>query len=326
MKNILVSGASGIIGYGILRSLKNSGKNLRLIGTTIYPDSAAEGFCDIFEQALPTSDKGYIDWLLKIINKHKIDLIIPGIEADMYKWVEHIPQIQQSGVVILLNNTSLISFCKDKWNFYQKLKENNSQFAIETSLDSDFDTLANNFALPFLLKPRCGHGSKGIVKIDSSDVFYKHQKDIGTILMAQPIIGNENEEFTTSAFCDGNGSFYTCMTLKRKLSKDGFTEKAEVVDLDQLKDVLETLCKLFKPIGPTNFQFRRQEGILKLLEINPRISSSTSIRMRFGYNESLMALEYFLEGKKPEQPLIKKGKAVRYIEDLIIYDENRDNI
>jgi len=41
MKNILVSGASGIIGYGILRSLRLSGIPYKLIGTTIYPDSAA---------------------------------------------------------------------------------------------------------------------------------------------------------------------------------------------------------------------------------------------------------------------------------------------
>ena len=53
MWNILVSGASGIVGYGILRSLKKSGKELRLIGTTIYNDSVAQGFCDIFEQAPP---------------------------------------------------------------------------------------------------------------------------------------------------------------------------------------------------------------------------------------------------------------------------------
>ena len=33
MKTILVSGASGIVGYGILKSLKNCG--YKLIGTTI---------------------------------------------------------------------------------------------------------------------------------------------------------------------------------------------------------------------------------------------------------------------------------------------------
>ncbi len=61
------------------------------------------------------------------------------------------------------------------------------------------------------------------------------------------------------------------------------------------------------------------EGALKLLEINPRISSSTSIRTAFGYNECAMAVEYYLEGKTPKQPVIRPGRAVRYTEDLIFY-------
>ena len=139
--------------------------------------------------------------------------------------------------------------------------------------------------------------------------------------MAQPIMGDDNEEYTTSAFCDGKGGFYAYMTLKRKLSKDGFTEKAEVVDVDDMKEALSTLCSYFSPVGPTNFQFRRHQGGLKLLEINPRISSSTSIRSAFGYNESLLAIEYFLENKEPLQPIIKHGRAVRYMEDFIFYED-----
>jgi carbamoyl-phosphate synthase large subunit len=73
------------------------------------------------------------------------------------------------------------------------------------------------------------------------------------------------------------------------------------------------------PVGPTNFQFRKQDGILKLLEINPGFHLPTSIRAAFGYNESLMAVEYFLENKKPTQPVIRKGKAVRYVDDFIFY-------
>jgi carbamoyl-phosphate synthase large subunit len=58
----------------------------------------------------------------------------------------------------------------------------------------------------------------------------------------------------------------------------------------------------------------------KLLEINPRISSSTSIRTAFGYNESAMAVEYFLEQRTPTQPLIRRGKAVRYTDEQIFYE------
>jgi carbamoyl-phosphate synthase large subunit len=320
MKNILVSGASGIIGYGILRSLRLSGKDLRLIGTTIYTDSVAEGFCDFFEQAIPTNDPKYIDWLIKIIKKHQIDFIIPGIEADMYKWVEHSTEIELSGAKLLLNNKELISLCNDKWVFYEKLKENNSPFTIDTTLESDFNTLVNKFGTSFLLKPRSGHGSKGIIRVNNLTTFLSHKEFIGTQLMVQPIVGNDDDEYTTSAFCDGKGGFYAFMTLRRKLSKEGFTDKADVVDLENINFALLSLCNLFKPLGPTNFQFRKQGTHLKLLEINPRISSSTSIRAKFGYNESLMAIEYFLDGKEIIQPIIRKGKAIRYVEDLIIYE------
>jgi carbamoyl-phosphate synthase large subunit len=319
MKNILVSGASGIVGYGILRSLKRTNKPLRLIGTTIYDDSVAQGFSDIFEQAPLTNNDEYLGWLLTLIRKHEIDFLIPGIEADMYKWSENIAEIEKSGAVILLNNADLIGLCKDKWVFYESLCIAKSPYAIESSLIKDFDQLVNKYGLPFLLKPRRGYGSKGIVIVGDECTFLEHLPKIGSLLIAQPIIGNENEEFTTSAFCDGIGDYYCFMTLKRKLSKDGFTEKAEVVNLEGMDVVLKELCNYYKPVGPTNFQFRKQDGVFKLLEINPRISSSTSIRCAFGYNESQMSVEYYLENKKPVQPLVKLGKAVRYVEDYIFY-------
>ena len=217
MWNILVSGASGVVGYGILRSLRKSGKELRLIGTTIYNDSVAQGFCDIFEQAPPTSDAGYIDWLLNIIKSYHIDFMIPGIEADLYNWVEHLTEIEKCGVKLLLNNITLILLCKDKWAFYETFKRADTPHIIECSLVSDFDQIVDKFGLPFLLKPRSGYGSKGIVRIENIDAFLKHKNDLGPILMAQPIIGNENEEYTTSAFCDGKGSFFASMTLKEKI-------------------------------------------------------------------------------------------------------------
>jgi carbamoyl-phosphate synthase large subunit len=322
MINILVSGASGIVGYGILRSLKKSGKPLSLIGTSIYTDSVAQGFCDIFEQAPPTNDTTYIEWLLSTIKKHHVDLIVPGIEIDMFKWVEHVPEIERNGATALLNNIELVELCKDKWLFYKSLSAAGMQCAIESTLNMEFDTLRRKFGIPFLLKPRRGFGSKGIVKVNSVDIFLRHQKDIGQILMAQPIVGNDEEEYTTSVFGDGGGGFYASISLKRKLSKDGFTDKAEVVDSDAFIGTISDLCKRFRPIGPTNFQFRKCADGIKLLEINPRISSSTSIRAAFGYNESAMSVDYFLDHKTPIQPEIRRGKAVRYTDEYIFYENS----
>jgi len=321
MKRVLVSGASGIVGYGILRSLRKLEQSCFLVGTSIYADSVAPAFCDIFEQAPPTNSVGYLDWFLETLVRHKIDLVIPGIEIDMYRWVQSIPQILETGALPLLNKTDLIALCKDKWSFYENLSEAHISYAIESSLSSDFSLLLENFGLPFLLKPRQGFGSKGIVRVDCEETFSKYKSDMGISLMAQPLVGSDDEEYTTSVFCDGSGGSYAAMTLRRRLSRDGFTEKAEAVSTNEFSSAIESLCKHFQPIGPTNFQFRKCVDGIKLLEINPRISSSTAIRTAFGFNESAMSVEYFLNGKMPVQPPIRRGKAVRFTEEFIFYED-----
>lgn len=316
MKTILVSGASGIVGYGILRSLKGLG--YRIIGTTIYKSSPADCFADIVEKPPLTKDEQYIPWLIDTIKRYDIDLIIPGIEADMFAWNKHRKELEEAGTIVLLNRSELIDLCMDKWTFYQELEKHDVKCRIRSSLSQDF----NVFPTPFLLKPRCGFGARGIVKVESQDTFEAYRSEIGRTLMMQEFVGTEEEEYTVSAFFDRESKIRSLIAMRRKLSTQGFTEIAEVVSSEPFKALVQELSSIFAPVGPTNFQFRLHEGSWKLLEINPRISSSTSIRTAFGYNESKLSVDYFLQGKEIEQPKIKTGRAVRYVEDYIFYDSN----
>lgn len=313
MSTILVSGASGIIGYGILKSLRQSHPQARLIGTTVYDVSAARAFCDIFEKAPLTSSECYLSWLVDLFRKYNVSVAIPGIEADVTAWNEHRAVLEQSGTLVLLNNPDLIRLCSDKWLFYQHLVKNESPYAIPSSLEYDEELLQ----FPLLLKPRKGSGSKGISIVSDIDEL---KDGMSPGMMIQPLIGSAEEEYTASAFFDRNSQPCAFNTLKRKLSQSGFTEVAETAEVDGIYSALLHFGNIFKPVGPTNFQFRVDNGQLKLLEINPRISSATSLRTAFGYNESAMSIELLLNGRVPSQPLLKHGYAVRYTEDLIFYD------
>lgn len=321
MKRILVSGASGIVGYGILRSLRQAGEPFFLIGTSIYDDSVAPAFCDVFEQAVPTASPEYLDWLLATLRRHRVDLLIPGIEVDMYRWVEHVGEIKATGAFPILNAPGLIAACQDKWAFHQRLQEDPAPYVVDSSIETSFATLAQRFGVPFLLKPRRGSGSKGIVHVTSVEVFEKHRGEVGNVLFAQPIVGKDSEEYTNSAFCDGQGDFFASIAMRRVLSRNGWTEKAEIVDAGEFLPAMRDLCRRFQPLGPTNFQFRLCTDGPKLLEINPRISSSTSIRTAFGYNESAMAVDWFLKKRVPTQPNIRQGRAVRYTDEIVFYED-----
>lgn len=316
MYNILVSGASGIVGYGILKSLGGM-KELTLHGSTIYDDSPAVIFSHKVVKPPLTLSEGYFDWLLDYIESEHIDLIIPGIEDDLYQWNEH-REVLESVTKVVLNNPKLIRLCRSKWEFYRALHSAFSQIAIPTMLCTNFHGIASSFGVPFLLKPVYGYGSRGITIVRSENDFPEQTDG----LIAQPIIGKAEEEYTVSAFFDGAGTLRAYCALQRTLSKQGFTETASSIFLPGMAGILQQLGEIFNPVGPTNFQFRKDGNTYKLLEINPRISSATSIRSSFGYNESQMCIDYYLKNCLPVQPLICGGRAIRYTEDYVIYDRN----
>ncbi len=322
MKRVMVSGASGIVGYGILRSLRASGMELFLLGTSIHQDSVAPAFCDQFELAPRTDSPAYLAWLVQILRHYQIDMLIPGIEADLYCWNNYRSEIIETGALPLLNTAELVALCQDKWLFYQYLLEHQQDCRIPSSLSRDFDKLSAEFGLPFLLKPRRGFGSKGIVRISEQAQFEQIKAQWGDDILAQPIVGSDEEEYTVAGFGDGLGQLQACIAMRRVLSKDGFTDKAEVVSHQPFSTILSSLSQLFKPLGPTNFQFRKTTEGFCLLEINPRISSSTSIRTAFGYNESAMAVRFFLQQLPINQPELSGGCAVRYITEHIFYDHS----
>lgn len=310
---ILVSGASGIVGYGILRSLCKAG-GVRLIGSTIYPESPANVFADIFEQAPATTAPEYMDWLEGVIRRHGVDMVIPGIEIDMEVWNANRERLSKTGVAAMLNNPELIGLCLDKWKFHERLCQRCPEVAIRTSLS------AAGFSFPLLLKPRKGFGSKGIEIVRNGEELSKFAPSIGEKLMVQELVGDVEHEYTISGFFDRDSNLKALFQLRRKLSRQGFTEFAETVDIPEMRGIVARLADCFKPVGPTNFQFRKDASGWKLLEINPRISSATSIKTAFGYNECAMAVDYFLRGIEVKQPILRKGRAMRYTEDFVEYD------
>ena len=322
MTTILVTGVGAVIGYGILRSLRQTGRSLHLIGADIYPDAVGQAWADTFLRAPLTADSRYMEWLEDTLREHQVALVMPGIEQDAHFYSEHRELFDRLGVRVVLNDKRLVALTQDKWLMHQELERIGSNLRIPSYTSGSFDALAAACGLPFLLKPKCGYASKGLLRIRSLEDFSPQAHKLGDTHMAQPIVGSDDEEYTVGVFCDRGGVVQASITLQRRLAPDGSTGKAWVRQCPDLDEAVASLCAHFKAVGPTNLQFRRTQDGWKLLEINPRISSSTSIRAAFGYNESEMCLDFYLSGKEIRQPRIRPGFAVRYIEDHIVHDRD----
>lgn len=322
MKTVMVTGVGAIIGYGVLRSLRAARPDLRLIGSDIYPDAVGQVWCDHFVNAPLTSDAAYPTWLHEQVTTNQVDLLIPAIEQDVDYLSDNRERAVQLGCPMVLNNRKLVETARDKWAMDQELVSMNEPSRIESLDRGTFEQLSAQLGLPFLLKPRRGYASKGIVRVTDQASYTAHATQLGNRLIAQRIVGSEDQEFTVSIFGDGMGAVLATSCLQRRLAADGSTSKAVSTEVAGVAEVVARLCEHFKPEGPTNLQFRKAEGEWKLLEINPRISSSTSIRTAFGYNESAMCVDYYLGGIIPTQPTTRRGYAARYIEEVIVHDRD----
>lgn len=316
--NVLVTGVGAIIGYGITRSLRLCKYDVNIVGMDVYSDAVGQHWCDVFVQSLWASDDRYCDFLSDVMNQYHIDLVYFGIEQEIHKLCDSQDYFKSDYFKLIINKKALIDLSKDKWHMFEYLTANKFT-VIKSMIAGEYKIVVQNLGVPFLLKPRCSYASKGITKISTSEDFYYWKNKLGKDFMVQEIVGDDEHEYTVGIFGLGDGSFSQSITFQRKLSGEGSTVKARTVNIPILDEEVKKLVSLFKPVGPTNFQFRLHKGEFLLLEVNPRISSSTSLRTAFGFNEAEMCIEFFTENKKPSPAVIRQGTAIRYIEDIVKY-------
>lgn len=322
--NILVTGAGAIIGYGIISSLRKSKYDCHIVGMDIFYDAVGQVWCDEFVLAILASDENYIPFLEGLIDKYNIDLVFFGTEQEIKKCYECQAELGAYYKKLVINQNNLIELTEDKWDTTLFLK-NNGLKSIPSSITATFNEARDEFGLPLLMKPRRSYASKGISIVSSEQEFDTWKEKYAEQFMVQKLIGDDEHEYTAATFGFGDGTCIKPIIMQRKLSKAGATDKAVIELVPEIEKEIYDISKVLKPFGPTNFQFRFEDGDYLLLEINPRISSSTSIRTAFGYNEAEMCIEYFIEGNKPSNKKIRTGKAYRYIADVVEYNDC-DNI
>lgn len=319
---VAVTGVGAIIGQGIVRSLRASGRAIRVVGIDRSARSPGPHMVDAFEQKPNASEDTpeYQAYWDNLIQRHGIQIVLPGLEADMLYMDKNRDLFASRGVRLALNTHDLIRKTSNKWEFGKMLAD--IAYPVIPSIRPDtweeaVEKLGNP---PLLLKPLQGNGSRGIIKLEDEYDFEYWRRKATSDWMLQRIVGNSDEEYTMGVFGLGNGYFIGSLIFRRRLSPAGNTQEAEVVlHHPVLEAAVKKLCQHFSPVGPTNLQFRVEGEIAYLLEINPRFSSSNSLRTAFGFNEAVMAIDYYLFNRTPAMPALREGHAWRYYEDFVIY-------
>ena len=319
---VIVTAVGAVIGYGVIHCLRKLASPPRIIGTDIYSDAVGQRWCDHFSQAVLAKDPGYIDYLLELIARFDVGLVIPGTEYELEALHRNRNRFRDCPAVVLLNRPGVIDSMGDKW-LAHGVFTGAGIATIPSRIDDDYKAAVAELGSPMLCKLRRSDAGKGMRIVDNEAEFEACRAEAGDNFMVQKIVGNDEEEYTASVFGFGDGTAINGPALRRKLSKAGATDKAWTIEDPALTALMDSLTAHLKPLGPTNYQFRKHDGAYLVLEVNPRVSAATSIRAAFGFNEAAMCVDWFLNGLRPEPPVLRKGFALRYIADDVVYDEEK---
>lgn len=251
------------------------GDSGRIVATDITNTAPALYFADAFYLVPPISDPQYIDTILDICAKEKIDAISTCIDPEIMLLAKHREAFEKIGVLVLAPMPETAELCFDKYRMYRYL----TKCGVPTVLtygDMDSFTEALNrqeISFPVFVKPRTGSGSVGARKIfNLEDLRLAFLQDAG--LIVQEYMGDA-QDLDADVYIDTVSHEVVSIFTKKKLEmRIGGASKTVSFKEKALVDFLVCALKKFSFNGPIDVDIFCRDGQYYLSEINPRFGGA----------------------------------------------------
>lgn len=316
MVNILVTASGGLVGQGVLRSLRKNASYFQWKLITGDPDLNARGhLIGDRKVTLPMADDPeYVDKVLEVCKNEKINYIIISSDTELMNFAVSKKRFKEINTKVIVSDPTVIEIADDKYLTAEWLRQNDFPYPKTTSLET-LTIKDKDFSFPIIVKPKNGgRRSYGVLRANNfrelSDIWLKSK----TVNVAQEEL--QGDEFTAGILVV-DGIVQAVCVLRRDL-RDGNTFNAYHDETcDRFIPRLTEIAKVLQPEGPCNFQFRVKDGEPVIFEINARFSGTTPIRWMFGFNEVEELLKSYEYGTKIEQPKLKNGTVFRVMGDVL---------
>lgn len=276
--NILITSIGSLSAPFVIQTLKKLGN--KITGIDIYPQNYvfASKFIDNFYQVPPVSDtKLYKNFIFKILNKQKINLIVPLTDVDVDFYCEFHNLFNNKGVFILSPDPENTLKMRDKKFIYDKLLQTRIK-VIPTSNIYNYNKEIGFY--PCIAKKRNGRSSIGQFIFNNNKQLKCFLKDKNDYII-QPFL--EGNIIVTDIIFNKNEKLYISREeLIRTANGAGITIK--IIKNYNLKVILNEFHKLFPIKGYINIEFLKTDKGFYLMDINPRFSAGIKFSFLGGYN------------------------------------------
>jgi carbamoyl-phosphate synthase large subunit len=277
--NILILSAGRRV--ELVQSFQKAAKRLNIKSNVVAGDCSETAPAIYFadrKAILPRiNEENYIEEIINVCHRENIRLVIPTIDTDLLLLSEERERLEsESGAVVLISSTEVVSICRDKINTQKFLEKNGfkiPQMYSKEELDS------GELEFPLFIKPKSGSSSINTFKVNNIEELATYRS-----LIKEPIVQDfmAGEEFTVDVFLDFDGNIITVVPRLRMATRSGEISKGKIIKDREIIDDIKRLVEVLKPIGHITVQLMKTDKGIEYIEINPRFGGGAPMSIQSG--------------------------------------------
>ena len=279
--NVLIFPGGTEIGNEIFKSLKGAKEVTLFSASNDVVNHAPYIFENHYEISSVNNSK-WIDDINLLISKHKINFIFPANPYVIDALIEVRDLIKCE---LILPSNEVVKLIRLKSTTYKKFKE-------IIAVPKVYSSTGHIDKYPVFVKPDNGYGSQGTKKVNTPN-------ELKSYFNSEYVVSEylDGPEYSVDCFSNINGNLLFSQARTRERIRMGTSMHSNLVSTEQnqrFKKTALAIANSIKITGSWFFQMKEDSnGILKLLEIEPRIAGTMAINRVRGVNFALLSiLEY----------------------------------
>ena len=239
---------------------------------------------------------GYLDVIIDICKKEKIDGVLSLIDPELSLLAEHIEDFKAVGTTVIGSSYELCEMALDKFQMFEWLMAHGykcaKSYMDKQAFYADFE--AGKITYPVFLKPARGSASIAISKVydkETLELLVSH----GEGLMIQEFL--DGQEIGADVYIDMiSGEVVSIFTKKKLKMRAGETDKAVSIKDEKLFELIEKFVKEAGYRGQIDIDIFNINGEYYISEVNPRFGGGYPHAFESGANHMKLIVNN-LEGK-----------------------------
>lgn len=322
---ILSSACGAIFMPGFLKCLKENGeRKIRIIGVDMVDDPFLGTLIDKYYQVPSYTDERYIDILLEICKKERVDIFFPHISMELPIVLNRISEFKDLGIKVAITDNNTLNIANNKLKLYKYMAEKGLKIPKYYEIKNSNDLKQNAEKLgfpkvPVVVKVAENSGSRGvrIVKnnLSRAEIFLKEKpnsfnismkdmcktidecKDLPDTIVMEYIPGCE---YTVDLLANHGKTIYIAgrrnYESSMSIAMATYTEKKE-----EAYNLCKEIVSLLELDGNIGFDFMLDENDNPILtDLNPRITATIILYKEAGLNFPYLRVKQLLDEELPE--------------------------